>query len=356
MLQKYVEIGQEYGMKNMLYIPWGNTSYVDTDHGITPEMLLFPTAADATAHNVKSVPATLTGGEGQWARYSLMKANPSSSEFKNMLFTSAKKALQAIGFDGIHIDTLGPNYGGVYTVDGAEYSNDFAASNGMPNFINDAATFFNTDTWMKQGQNIRMSFNNVGSWGISALANNQNIDYLYSEQWPDMGNKTYNDMFNHVKDIIVADDEWPLDNSKIIIVKDGEIIDVKEEAEENTEEPVTETEVVVGTEMAEVTETEVVAEVETTNKEELGSEVVDTIKLINDLETKLQELYAKFDALMTSVNEMSDKVDKKTTEYDAKFSRVKTVEPLTKNEFEEPTKKFDSPYLGSYEDYKNRKK
>lgn len=157
-------------------------------------------------------------------------------------------------------------------------------------------------------------------------------------------------------EIAMADGEWPLDNSKIIIVKDGEIIDVKEEAEENTEEPVTETEVVVGTEMAEVTETEVVAEVETTNKEELGSEVVDTIKLINDLETKLQELYAKFDALMTSVNEMSDKVDKKTTEYDAKFSRVKTVEPLTKNEFEEPTKKFDSPYLGSYEDYKNRKK
>lgn len=204
-LQKYVDIGQEYGMKNMLYIPWGNTSYVDTDHGITPEMLLFPTVADATAHNVNSVPATLIGGTGQWARYSLMKANPSSSAFKNMLFTSAKKALQSIGFDGLHIDTLGPNYGGVYTIDGAEYSNDFAASNGMPDFVNDAATFFNTDSWMKQGKNIRMSFNNVGSWGISALANNQNIDYLYAEQWPDMGNRTYNDMFNHVKDIVTSD-------------------------------------------------------------------------------------------------------------------------------------------------------
>lgn len=204
-LQKYVEIGQEYGMKNMLYIPWGNTSYVDTEHGITPEMLLFPTVADAKAHNVSSVPATLTGGTGQWARYSLMKANPSSSAFKNMLFTSAKKALQAIGFDGLHIDTLGPNYGGVYTIDGAEYSNDFAASNGMPNFINDAATFFNNDSWMKQGKNIRMGFNNVGSWGINALANNQNIDYLYAEQWPDMGNTTYNDMFNHVKDIVTSD-------------------------------------------------------------------------------------------------------------------------------------------------------
>ena len=134
-----------------------------------------------------------------------MKANPSSTEFKNMLFTSAKKALQAIGFDGLHIDTLGPNYGGVYTVDGSEYSNDLAASNGMPNFINDAAAFFNTDSWTKQGKNIRMSFNNVGSWGISSLANNQNIDYLYAEQWPYMGNTTNNDMFNHVKNIVTSD-------------------------------------------------------------------------------------------------------------------------------------------------------
>lgn len=205
-LQKYVELGQEYGMKNMLYIPWGNTSYVDTEHGITPEMLLFPTPEDAAAHNVKSVQATLSGGDGQWARYSLMKANPSSNEFKNMLFTSAGKALQSIGFDGLHIDTLGPIYGGAYTVDGAEYSNDFAASDGMPYFINDAAHFFNTDTWKKQGKDIRMSFNNVGSWGIGALANNKNIDYLYAEQWPDMGNKTYDNMFQHVKDIITADE------------------------------------------------------------------------------------------------------------------------------------------------------
>lgn len=205
-LQKYVELGQEYGMKNMLYIPWGNTSYVDTDHGITPEMLLFPTPEDAKAHNVKSVQATLSGGDGQWARYSLMKANPSSNEFKNMLFTSAGKALQSVGFDGLHIDTLGPIYGGAYTVNGSEYTNDFAASTGMPYFINDAANFFNTDTWKKQGKDIRMSFNNVGSWGIEALANNKNIDYLYAEQWPDMGNKTYDDMFQHVKDIITADE------------------------------------------------------------------------------------------------------------------------------------------------------
>ena len=205
-LQKYVELGQEYGMKNMLYIPWGNTSYVDTEHGITPEMLLFPTPEDAAAHNVKSVQATLSGGDGQWARYSLMKANPSSNEFKNMLFTSAGKALQSVGFDGLHIDTLGPIYGGVYTVYGTEYSNDFASSTGMPYFINDAAKFFNTDTWKKQGKDIRMSFNNVGSWGIEALANNQNIDYLYAEQWPDMGNKTYDNMFQHVKDIITADE------------------------------------------------------------------------------------------------------------------------------------------------------
>lgn len=205
-LQKYVELGQEYGMKNMLYIPWGNTSYVDTEHGITPEMLLYPTPEDAAAHNVKSVQATLSGGDGQWARYSLMKANPSSNEFKNMLFTSAGKALQSVGFDGLHIDTLGPIYGGVYTVDGVEYSNDFAASTGMPYFINDAANFFNTDTWKKQGKDIRMSFNNVGSWGIGALANNKNIDYLYAEQWPDMGNKTYDNMFQHVKDIITADE------------------------------------------------------------------------------------------------------------------------------------------------------
>ena len=57
---------------------------------------------------------------------------------------------------------------------------------------------------MKQIQ-IIMSFNNVGSWEISSLANNQNIDYLYAEQWPDKGNKTYNDIFKHIKYIVTSD-------------------------------------------------------------------------------------------------------------------------------------------------------
>ena len=196
-LREYIRLGKESGMKNMLYIPWGNTSTTAGNDGILPQMLLYND--QSKVGNNSAVSATLEGGDGKWARYSLMQANPSNPEFKNMLFESAKLALESMGFDGLHIDTLGPNYGNTYTVAGTYYGNDFAASSGMPNFINDIGTYFNTDSWQKTGSNVRFSFNNVGNWGAQYLAGNTNLDYLYAEQWPDMGDKTYDDMYKSIK-------------------------------------------------------------------------------------------------------------------------------------------------------------
>lgn len=196
-LREYIKLGKESGMKNMFYIPWGNTSTVAGNDGISPQMLLYNDKSKAGDNS--AVTATLEGGTGKWARYSLMQANPSNQEFKNMLFESARRALEAMGFDGVHIDTLGPNYGNTYTVTGSSYSNDFAASNGMPYFVNGISDYFNKDSWQKTGSNVRFSFNNVGGWGAKYLAGNTNLDYLYAEQWPAMGNKTYNDMYNAIK-------------------------------------------------------------------------------------------------------------------------------------------------------------
>lgn len=196
-LREYIKLGKESGMKNMLYIPWGNTSTVAGNDGITSEMLLYNDKSKAGDNS--AVTATLDGGAGKWARYALMQANPSNPAFKNMLFESARRALETLGFDGVHIDTLGPNYTNTYTVDGSDYGNDIAASEGMPNFINDIGDYFNKDSWQKTGSNVRFSFNNVGSWGAEYLSDNTNLDYLYAEQWPDMGNTTYNDMYNAIK-------------------------------------------------------------------------------------------------------------------------------------------------------------
>lgn len=198
-LREYINLGKKSGIKNMLYVPWGNTSHTSGD-GITKEMLLFNDGYKSVDGDLSAVTETLSGGDGKWARYSLMQANPGHSAFKNMLFGSAQKALEVMGFDGLHIDTLGPNYGNTYTFGGISYGNEKAAED-MPSFINDASSFLNTDSWKKQGSNIRMSFNNVGSWGIDNLANNVNLDFLYAEQWPDMGNKTYGDMIKKIMDI-----------------------------------------------------------------------------------------------------------------------------------------------------------
>lgn len=196
-LREYIKLGKESGMKNMLYIPWGNTSTVAGNDGISPQMLLYNDQSKVGDNS--AVTATLEGGTDKWARYSLMQANPSNDEFKNMLFESARRALESMGFDGVHIDTLGPNYGNTYTASGTYYGNDFAASDGMPFFVNEISDYFNKDSWQKTGSNVRFSFNNVGNWGAKYLAGNTNLDYLYAEQWPGMGNTTYNDMYNTIK-------------------------------------------------------------------------------------------------------------------------------------------------------------
>ncbi|MBC6498538.1 hypothetical protein H7R52_07070 [Weissella confusa] len=72
---------------------------------------------------------------------------------------TGSSSTEVMGFDGLHIDTLGPNYGNTYTFGGISYGNEKAAED-MPSFINDASSFLNTDSWKKQGSNIRMSFNN----------------------------------------------------------------------------------------------------------------------------------------------------------------------------------------------------
>lgn len=194
-IAEYIKLGKSANMKNMLYGGWGNTSYNDDEHHIDKNMLLF----NKPGADRSEVPITLGGGKGQWARYNGYMADPSSSVYQNMSYAANMKAFQVLPFDGWHIDTLGPNYGTKYRADGTTFTDTYAGTTAMPAFVNNANTFFENNNWQNLARRIRLGFNNVGAWGIDSLANNNNLDYLYSEQWEDMGNKTYADMHNMVK-------------------------------------------------------------------------------------------------------------------------------------------------------------
>jgi len=191
-IQEYISLGKKYGMLNMAYGLINGVSFNEEKDGFTKEMFLFNHAggnmADIAVNPLKP-----------WGRYDIYLANFLKNSYKTLAFSRMDDVFGALGFDGWHIDTLGAP-GDKYEANGNIIKNDYFSSVGYPSFINDARNHFG---------NKRMSFNAVGMFGQENVVKTD-VDFIYSELWPQTGTPTYKDLVHDAIMQLQYDDEKSL--------------------------------------------------------------------------------------------------------------------------------------------------
>lgn len=220
-IQEYVRLGKKYGMLNMAYGLINGVSFNEEKDGFTKDMFLF-NKPGGNMYDVAVNPLK------PWGRYDIYLANFIKNNYKQLAFSRMDDVFGAIGFDGWHIDTLGAP-GDKYEDTGNKIRNDYFASVGYPAFIRDAKSHFGDK---------RLSFNAVGMFGQESVAGTD-VDFIYSELWPQTGTPTYDKLvqdainqlqYDDEKSLIIPaymnkEHEWANDSDKSFNTPSVEIID-----------------------------------------------------------------------------------------------------------------------------------
>jgi len=191
MIHKYIEMGNKYGMLNMLYGLINGASQNKEQNGLTKEMYMFD---DASGDLNKVTNSDLM----PWAKYVLYQMNFMQESYKDHTTKEYAKIYKYLPFDGWHIDTLG-DPGSKYASDGRNFTS-VTWKVGYPFFI---------DAAIENSNGKRAGLNAVAEYGQKEIATSK-ADYIYTEVWDNR--TTYNDMMNMIiemrnlsdKELIVA--------------------------------------------------------------------------------------------------------------------------------------------------------
>ncbi len=168
-LTSLISAAHSYNMVAMNYNLYGGAydNYPVDGSGVQLSMGIFsgsrPTAGYSISNQLSfSIPAG-------WATPRLYQMNNRDTAWQNYIFAREQTVFNNLGFDGWHIDSLGVHH--AYDYSGAFFSLD----DYNPQFINNARTNLAR----------RMLFNTVDAGGESQVAQNANVDFVYSELWGD---------------------------------------------------------------------------------------------------------------------------------------------------------------------------
>lgn len=171
-LKRYIVAAKERGMANMAYdmIYAANRTYAYDGSGVSLAWrLLKADGGDFTCEMSRE-----RGDVGILQFFNLL--NP---EWQAYLFPKIMEALDAIGFDGWHGDTIG-EYGAMTAADGQPLGTD---EQGNPvSLVKDGYTIFLNKAKAALGKRY-LTFNPVGAQGIEKVSVS-GVDVLYSEFWP----------------------------------------------------------------------------------------------------------------------------------------------------------------------------
>jgi dextranase len=114
-----------------------------------------------------------------WATPTIYIFNPGNTNWQNYLFGRENDVFSDYGFDGWHLDQLG-DWGTMYDVSG----NSVDVWTTFVGFLNNA----------KAATGKRLTFNNVGAYGMYSVCAETSDDAVYVECWPANGQTTYQDL------------------------------------------------------------------------------------------------------------------------------------------------------------------
>jgi len=111
--------------------------------------------------------------------------DPGNANWQSYLFGQMSNEFAVYGFDGWQADQLG-NQGTTYTCGGTAVN----PSTEFNSFLTNAGTALGK----------QLVFNAVGQYGQSAIAANADLEFLYTECWPALGQTSYNDLQTTIND------------------------------------------------------------------------------------------------------------------------------------------------------------
>jgi dextranase len=171
-IARYIAAAREKGMMNLNYnmVYAANKTYLRDGTGVDPAWRLV---------KANGQDFTCTMSESRGSTGILQFFNILNEGWQEYIFKAEKEAIEKMGFDGWHGDTIGEN-GRMQTPDGNPLGFD---ENGRPiQYVKDGYTTFLNKAKEALGDKY-LVFNPVGAQGIEKV-NASNVDVLYAEFWP----------------------------------------------------------------------------------------------------------------------------------------------------------------------------
>jgi len=152
---------------NLIYGGWDGYQA----RGVSPKWGLYETA-EATNQDKLPMP-------GGWATSAIYLFNPANRDWQNYIFGQEQNVFAAYPFDGWQADEVGGR--------GVEHDADGHEVDVWPTF---RPFLNNAKAYLKRP----IIFNNVGGYGLFDTAANADVDAIYVECWPSMGQHDYADL------------------------------------------------------------------------------------------------------------------------------------------------------------------
>lgn len=221
-VRDYIQNAQDRNMVNMAY----NMIYAGTD-SFVKDVSGNPTKAAEwqiyfAPENERGEGAfTFKMGASPSGNGNLFFMNPLNTDWQDYIFSQEKHALEVLGFDGWHGDTVG-DWGRMVDASGNPLGTD---EDGQPVYeVKDTYRQF-LNAAKKALDGYYLSFNPVGAQGIEQV-NTSNSDVLYTEFWPwdqDRGGvpyDTYSSLVNEVERTMEESKPYSADGKgKSLVVK-----------------------------------------------------------------------------------------------------------------------------------------
>ena len=118
--------------------------------------------------------------------------DPSNEAWQDWIIDQYIEAIELAGFDGLHIDQLGPRYD-VYTFDGRPL--DLPST--FPVFLEEVERRLNENDPQRSACTFNIVDGEVDGWGVQEVATSPACDFLYSEIWYETN--TYDDLRRYIE-------------------------------------------------------------------------------------------------------------------------------------------------------------